>query len=209
MRQNIAFSELRRFLALSVTAALTAFPAPARGQTDSAAQRDAETRSHWRRFALGFAGSILAHETAHFAAAISLGAKPHVGFDKGRPTVFSGINSEEEPRKQFIFSASGLTTQWLINEAILDFPHNRGSSLERGFLAGGIATTLFYVTIGRNGSVSDVSYMERTSSLSKTQISLIFGGLSAVQWWRITRNPAYSHFFVAPRPTGLAAGLAY
>lgn len=46
----------------------------------------------------------------------------HIAFDKGRPTVYSGIDSEKEPHNQFIFSAAGLTTQALIDEAILDIP---------------------------------------------------------------------------------------
>ncbi|MDP9205898.1 MAG: hypothetical protein M3P12_10655, partial [Gemmatimonadota bacterium] len=77
---------------------------------------------------------------------------------------------------------------------------------ERGILAGGIATTLFYITLGRNGSVSDISLMARTSSLSKTQLSLVFGGVSAVHAWRISRDPRYDHFFVAPAPNGGVVG---
>jgi len=173
--------------------------------TDSAATRD----DHWRDFALGFATSILAHEAAHVLTAFALGAHPTIAFDKGRPTVFSGIDIEKHPHKQFLFSASGLTTQALINELILDVRHSRGSALERGILAGGIGTTLFYITIGRNGSVSDISYMERTSSLSKTQLSLIFGGVSAIQAWRISRDPSYDHFFLRPAADGLAVGFSY
>ncbi|MFL5557273.1 MAG: hypothetical protein ACJ794_01450 [Gemmatimonadaceae bacterium] len=165
--------------------------------------------SFWRRFALGFGASILAHETAHIASSMAMGFHPHVALDKGRPTVFSGIDSKLYPHKQFIFSASGLTTQTLINEAILDIPHSRGGAIKRGVLAGGIATTLFYITIGRNASVSDISFMARTSSLSKTQLSLIFGGFSAIQAWRISRNPAYDHFFVRPGSAGLEVGLSY
>ena len=71
--------------------------------------------------------------------------------------MYSGINIDKHPHKQFVFSAAGLTTQALINEGILDIPHARGSSLERGILAGGIGTTLFYITLGRNGAVSDIA----------------------------------------------------
>jgi hypothetical protein len=173
--------------------------------TDSAATR----HNYWRNFALGFGASILAHETAHVLAAIVVGAHPYVAFDKGRPTVFSGIDIDKHPHKQFLFSASGLTTQALINELILDVRHSRGSALERGILAGGIGTTLFYITIGRNGSVSDITFMERTSSLSKTQLSLIFGGVSAIQAWRISRDPSYEHFFLRPTADGLAVGFSY
>jgi hypothetical protein len=97
----------------------------------------------------------------------------------------------------------------LLNEAILDIPHAGGSAIERGILAGGIGTTLFYITIGRNGSVSDVAFMARTSSLSKTQLSLIFGGLSAIHAWRISRDPRYAHFFVRPAGNGATLGLSF
>ncbi len=157
--------------------------------------------------AAGFAASIVAHEAAHLAASFALGADPHIGFDKYRPTIFSGIDINSEPRKQFIFSAAGLVAQDLMNELVLDIPHSRGGALERGFLAGGVATTLFYITIGRNARVSDITVMSRTSSLSRTQLSLIFGGISAVQSIRIWRDSHYTHFFVAPTGAGAVAGL--
>jgi len=138
-----------------------------------------------------------------------MGFHPYIAFDKGRPTVYSGIDSDKHPDKQFIFSAAGLTTQALINEAILDIPHSSGGAIERGILAGGIGTTLFYITVGRNASVSDISVMARTSSLSKTQLSLIFGGVSALHAWRITRDPRYNHFFVRPTENGAVVGFAY
>jgi len=167
------------------------------------------TDNYWRRFAFGFGTSILAHESAHVLSSLLMGFHPHVGLDRGRPTIFSGIDSQKYPHKQFIFSAAGLTTQSIINEAILDLPHTGGGPIERGILAGGIATTLFYITIGRNGAVSDIAFMSRTSSLSKTQLSLIFGGLSAIQAFRILRNPKYDHFFVRPTESGLLLGFDY
>src|SRR5205085_333320 len=88
--------------------------------------------NYWRRFAIGFGGSIMAHETAHILSSIAMGFHPHVGLDRGRPTIFSGIDSRKYPRKQFIFSAAGLTTQAAINEAILDIPHTGGGPMERG-----------------------------------------------------------------------------
>jgi hypothetical protein len=57
--------------------------------------------------------------------------------------------------------------------------------------------------------VSDISFMARTSSLSKTQVSLIFGGLSAIHAWRVWRDPRYTHFFVRPTENGAAAGLSF
>lgn len=188
---------------------LSGLPATALAQTGPSSDRAAPQDNYWRRFALGVGASLLAHETAHLLAAIAVGAHPYIAFDKGRPTVFSGIDINKSPRKQFIFSAAGLTTQVLINEAILDVPHSRGGAIERGVLAGGIGTTLFYITFGRNGSVSDIAMMERTSSLSKAQLSLIFGGVSALHAWRVIRDPRYDHFFVRGPGDGAAAGFSY
>jgi hypothetical protein len=181
------------------------FPVVQRATTPA----DSANDHYWQRFAVGFASSILAHESAHILSSLLMGFHPYVALDHARPTVFSGIDSYQYPHKQFIFSASGLTTQALINELILDIPHDGGGPIERGILAGGVGTTLFYITIGRNGSVSDISVMARTSSLSKTQLSLIFGGFSAIQTLRISRNPMYSHFFARPTDDGLALGLSY
>ena len=180
-------------------------PAAAISQERPTADRTAPRDNYWRRFAFGFGASILAHESAHILTSVALGAHPYIAFDKGRPTVYSGINSDEHPTKQFIFSAAGLTTQALIDEAILDIPSG-GGAIERGMLASGIGTTLFYITLGRNGSVSDIAVMARTSSLSKTQLSLIFGGLSAIHAWRISRDPRYEHFFVRPTENGATLG---
>ena len=69
-------------------------------------------------------------------------------------------------------------------------------------LTSGIATSLFYVTIGRTGSVSDVDYMARTSTLSKTTISAIFGGVALIHIWRITHDNRYAEFFARPNPLG-------
>lgn len=168
-----------------------------------------QPKEYWTRLALGFGISLAAHESAHVLSSLAMGFHPYIGFDKGRPTIYSGIDSQKYPHKQFIFSASGLTTQALIDELILDVPHSRGSAIERGVLAGGIATTLFYITIGRNGSVSDVAFMARTSNMSKTQISLIFGGVNAIQALRISRNPAYDHFFVGSSGNGIGVGLRF
>jgi hypothetical protein len=182
------------------------FPGFLRAQAASPPTR---SDNYWRLFAFGFAGSIMAHETAHVLMSYAVGAHPYFGLDHGRPTVYSGIDSRLHPTRQFLFSAAGLTTQALLNEAILDIPHSRGGAIERGILAGGIGTTLFYITIGRNASVSDISYMARTSSLSKTQVSLIFGGVSAIHAWRVSRDPRYSHFFVRPTENGMVAGFRF
>lgn len=180
--------------------------------TVASAQRD-ETVVHgpkyWSTLVAGAATSILIHEAAHVGTAMASGAHPTFGFDTGRPTVFSGIDSHRYPRRQFWFSSAGLDIQSLLDEAILDIPHDRGSAFERGLLAGGIGTTLFYLTIGRWGSVSDVDFMARTHVMNKTEITLIYGSVAASHIWRIQRNPAYAHFFVVPSANGLNAGLRF
>jgi hypothetical protein len=188
---------------------LSSSPVTASGQQSSPANPAPPSDHYWMRFALGAGISLLAHESAHILTSLALGYHPTIAFDKGRPTVYSGIDTDKEPHKQFLFSAAGLTTQAVIDEAILDIPHSRGGAIERGILAGGIGTTLFYITLGRNASVSDVSFMARTSSLSKTQISLIYGGFSAIHAFRISRDSRYSHFFVGPAPNGFGIGIQY
>jgi hypothetical protein len=165
--------------------------------------------TYWKKFAVGAGVSLLAHESAHILTALALGFHPYIALNKGRPTVYSGIDSRRYPHKQFLFSAAGLTTQAIIDEAILDIPHSRGGAIERGILACGIGTTLFYITLGRNGAVSDIAFMARTSSLSKTQLSLIYGGFSAIHTLRILHDPAYSHFFIRPTENGFGIGLQY
>lgn len=159
-------------------------------------------RAYWLRFALGAAGSILLHEAGHVGASYAMGAHPSFGFDRGRPTVYSGIDANADPRRQFVFSSAGLTAQTLLDELLLDVPHARGSALERGLLAGGIGTALFYSTLGRNASVSDVTYMARTSSLSRTDVSLIYGGMAVIHALRIHHDPRYARFWAGPAPEG-------
>lgn len=157
------------------------------------------------RFALGFVTSILAHESGHIIASYAVGGHPSFGFNKWRPTVYSGIDSRIDPHKQFIFSSAGLTVQTLLDETLLDVPHASGSiagPFERGLLAGGIGTVLFYITLGRSGTVSDVTFMANTSSLSKTQISLIYGGMAALHAVRIHFKHRYAHFFTVPDGSG-------
>jgi len=161
-------------------------------------------RHYWRDFTAGFAASLLAHESAHIVTSYAVGSHPTFGFDKGRPTVYSNIDVERDPEKQFLFSSMGMNVQAALDEAILDVPHVRGAAFERGVLASGIATALFYITIGRTASVSDVDFMARTSSLSKTQISLIYGGVAALHTVRISRDGHYANFFV--RPNGVGEG---
>lgn len=159
-------------------------------------------RHYWKKFAAGFASSILAHEGAHIVTAYAVGGHPTIGINKGRPTVYSGISARLDPHKQFLFSSMGLNVQAAMDEAILDVPHRRGAPFERGVLAGGIATALFYVTIGRTASVSDVDFMARTSSLSKGDITIIYGGVALMHAVRIHHDGRYANFFVRPAPAG-------
>jgi len=174
---------------------------------DSARARADRERSQARRafrarFVIGFVSSILAHETGHVIAALAVGGRPTFGFNKFRPTIYSGIDASLHPTKQFIFSSAGLTVQSLLDETILDVPHRGGSAFERGVLAGGIGTVLFYITLGRNGTVSDVAYMAQTSKLSKDQVSLIYGAIAALHAVRIHGKAEYAHFFTAPGDRG-------
>ena len=153
---------LDRWLAASALARRPRTPAIT-GDASLSASRPAFSRTRARTFSRRYAAGLRIRTLVSTTA--------------GR-RFFSGIDSHIYPHKQFLFSAAGLTTQAVIDEAILDIPHSRGGAIERGILAGGIGTTLFYITIGRNGSVSDITFMARTSSLSKTQLSLIFGGFS-------------------------------
>jgi hypothetical protein len=186
----------RRAIALLVAAAI---PSSLAAQSSDSSSVSA---NYWPKFTAGAITSILLHESGHIAAALIIGTSPTFGFDKLRPTIFSGIDSHLEPHKQFLFSAAGLTVQSLIDEGILDIPHHRGSAFERGMLGGGIGTTVFYLTIGRRGSVSDVEFMARMHGMTRTQSTLVFGGLAALHTIRISRDKHYAHFFVRPAGNG-------
>lgn len=183
---------------------------PCSAQETSIASDSAALQGHpphyWRNVTAGFAASLLAHEGAHVLTSLALGGHPSIGRDKGRPTVYSGFDVINQRTRQFLFSSMGLNVQALLDEGILDVPHSRGSSFERGILAGGIGTALFYVTIGRTASVSDIDFMARTSTLTKTDLTLIYGGISAMHMVRISHDGHYANFFLRPNRLG-AAGL--
>jgi hypothetical protein len=186
-------------LALLVPACL------ANSQTPSLPPAALSSRIHWRSFAAGFVASVGLHEAAHIGTAVALGGRPSFGLDRGRPTVFSGIDATTQPQRQFAFSAAGLTMQSILDEVLLDTPPPRGrlqSSFERGVVAGGIGTAMFYVTLGRSGSVSDIDFMARTSSWSKDQVSLLFGGVALLHALRIAHGGRYGELFARPDPRG-------
>lgn len=151
---------------------------------------------------LGFTGSILVHELGHVAASFALGAKPTIGFDTFRPVVYSGIDPEAEPNKQLLFASAGLIVQVALDELLLDIPHARAGAFERGVLAGGITTGLFYALVGRNSPVSDVTHIARSSGLSRVQVGLILGAVSALHGIRVATHDRYANFFALPGPEG-------
>jgi hypothetical protein len=160
------------------------------------------TPHYWRDVSAGFASSLLIHEAGHVLTSIALGHHPSFGFDTYRPTIYSGIDAKIDPHDQFLFSSMGLNAQAVLDEAILDVPHHRGAPFERGLLASGIATALFYVTIGRTGSVSDIDFMSRTSNLTKTDLTIIYGSVAVLHTFRVSRDGQYANFFVRPAPIG-------
>ena len=194
---------MKRLLLALAALGILATPCAAQERAASDSTVPAERPPHyWRSVAAGFAASLLAHEGAHFGTSLALGGHPSLGFNKGRPTVYSGFDVTRDRHKQFLFSSMGLNVQAALDEGVLDVPHERGSPFERGILAGGIATALFYVTIGRTASVSDVDFMARTSSLNKTDITIIYGGIAALHLFRISRDGHYANFFLRPNRTG-------
>jgi len=183
-----------------------AAPAPLAAQSRDSVEVPA---NYWPHFVYGGTTSILLHEAGHLAVAFAIGSSPSFGFDKLRPTIYSGINSHFEPHKQFLFSVAGLTVQSVVDELILDIPHHRGGAFERGMLAGGIGTTLFYLTVGRRGSVSDIEYIARMHGMTRTQATALFGGVAALHTVRIARDKHYANFFARPRSDGgVDAGLS-
>ena len=193
----------RWFVVFAASALVTA---PAVAQRIATATDTASAVGHpphyWRNMAAGFAASLLAHESAHILTSLALGGHPSVGINMGRPTVYSGFDTTTQRTRQFLFSSMGLNVQAMLDEGILDVPHARGSSFERGILAGGIGTALFYITIGRTASVSDIDFMARTSTLNKTDLTLIYGGIAAMHMVRISRDGRYANFFLRPNPAG-------
>jgi hypothetical protein len=182
----------------SVCVALAIVPSMVHAQRSDST---AVSSHYWEKLTLGAATSILLHESAHIAVALAVG-HPHFGFDKLRPTVYSGIDSHLEPHKQYLFSVAGLTMQSLIDEGILDVPHRRGAAFERGLLAGGIGTTVFYLTLGRRGSVSDIEFIARMHGMTRNQSTLVFGTVAALHTIRIARDSHYANFFARPNREG-------
>lgn len=177
--------------------------------TRAPAQQPDSARSHPRRaWVAGAVASYLAHEAGHVVSSYALGATPRFRFDRGRPTVFSGLSIEEDAHKQLVFSSMGLVVQAVLDEAILDLPGAKDSPFARGMLASGLGTVLFYVTAGRNGAVSDIALISRTSGLTKGQVSLIAGGVAALHAVRFAHARGLGALFVLPSADGrLRVGL--
>src|SRR5256885_14901415 len=113
-------------------------------QTSPFAITSGRPTGYWRKLALGFGLSLFAHESAHVLSSLAMGFHPYVGFDHGRPTIYSGIDTNRYPHKQFIFSASGLTTQAVLDELLLDIPHSSGAAIKRGIVAGWVEIEPFF-----------------------------------------------------------------
>ena len=193
--ENVPQHDIRRWLAATL---LVVAPLVLSAQAPPDSVVPERPPHYWLKMSAGFAASLLAHETAHIVTAYAVGSHPTFGFDKGRPTVYSNIDILKNPRKQFLFSSMGLNVQALLDEGILDVPHDRGAPFERGVLLSGVATALFYVTIGRTASVSDIDFMARTSSLTKTDLTIIYGGVALLQALRVDRDTRYANFFMRP-----------
>jgi hypothetical protein len=165
----------------------------------------------WPRFGAGLFTSVAAHELAHVVSAIALGGSPSLRLDSHRPVIESGLDGAAHPARAFTFSAAGMAAQLAASEVILDWPHDgsRAGSFERGFLAGGIATVAFYVTVGRNAKVGDMAQMERFSGLSPWTLTAIFGSVALSDAIRIVVKPRYGSLFLLPLPDRrLAVGVA-
>lgn len=213
---------MRCAVASTVVGCLVALASPALGQADRRTDRPADgpvvtdstvlqsggppiRRFSWSRFVGGFLASIAAHEAGHLVTALAVGSSPSIGFDTGRPVVYSGIDETIHPHRQFAFSASGMAVQLVVNEIILDWPRSEpgvAGEFERGILAGGIGTVLFYFTVGRQSAVSDVQNMADNSGLSKWALTAIFGGVAATDVIRIALDQRYAHLFAFPGPSG-------
>jgi hypothetical protein len=207
---RLAAPTLAVFLAAPVAAQLAlATPESADETPPATIVLDAAGSFSWLEFSAGFVASIAAHELAHLGTSLIVGGDPSVGFRNGRPVVYSGIDLDAHPHRQFAFAASGMGMQLLINEVVLDWPRGpgRAGEFERGLLAGGIGTVLFYFTIGRTSSVSDVRQMADNSGLSTWALTAIFGGVAATDVLRIALDQRYAHFFASPGPEGLRFGL--
>lgn len=162
------------------------------------------------RFGAGFLTSLAAHEGAHVLTSLAMGGRPSFGFNAARPVIHSGIDTVAHPDRQFAFSAAGMTMQLVLNEIILDAPRGDGPAgeFEKGMLVSGIGTVVFYFTIGRNASVSDVQQMTENSGLSKGTLTAMFGSVAALDAVRIITRQRYAHFFAVPQSDGrVAAGV--
>src|SRR3979411_1185686 len=65
---------------------------PASAQSYSSREQAESSGVSWKKSALGAGVSLLAHESAHILTSIALGFHPYIGYNKARPTVYSGID---------------------------------------------------------------------------------------------------------------------
>jgi hypothetical protein len=200
----------RRRAVTKVLLVLLSVVAAARSYAQAPDTAKQQQRTHTRRaWVLGAVTSLTAHEASHILASYAQGRHPSLRLDKGRPTIFSGINIYSEPHKQLVFSSAGLVTQAVLDELVLDLPHASDSPFKRGMLACGLGTVLFYVTFGRNGAVSDIALIARTSGMSKGEVSLIAGSVAAVHALRFHFDRRFGSLFFEPTYDGRQVRLGF
>ena len=121
--------------------------------------------TYWRRMAAGFATSILAHEAAHCRHRRGRRRPPHLRLEQGTAYGLLGARRGHPEAPAIPLLQHGAQRPGAPRRGDSRRAASGRRAFERGVLAGGIATALFYVTIGRTASVSDVtSWLERRRS---------------------------------------------
>ena len=81
-----------RLLVVGLAVVAPLYAARAQATEVDSSRAAARPGHYWRDFAAGAVSSLLAHEMAHVVTAVAVGGHVTVGFDKGRPTVYSGLD---------------------------------------------------------------------------------------------------------------------
>jgi hypothetical protein len=139
--------------------------------------------SEWGQFALGFAGSLAAHEAGHYVVARSRGYEvSHDGLSIVYP------NARFTPADQFRVASAGFQTQWVLNELVL---HDRGEprrkpgSFGAGMLCAQIGTTLAYLTVLKDHPQGDIAGLSAATRLSNDRLALLFAVPGLLDAWRL------------------------
>lgn len=140
------------------------------------------------RFALGFAGGIVAHELGHYVVATSKGYK--VGTD-GLSIVYPGAAFTDAEHLQI--ASAGFQTQWLLAELILrDSNGNESNAPPSDFGAGVVCAhlgiTLAYLVYLKNHPQGDITGMAEATGRSSNQLALALAVPGALDAWRLFGN---------------------